>query len=46
MKTWGPKLAPLVGRPYELEDYRAAFATALNAGKSRAVKTIFKVNPR
>jgi len=46
MRTWGPKLAPLVGSPYELEEYRAAFAAALSAGRSRAVKTVFKINPR
>lgn len=45
MRTWGPELAPLVGTPYELTDYRAAFAAALNTGTSKAIKTVFAVNP-
>jgi threonine dehydrogenase-like Zn-dependent dehydrogenase len=44
VRDLGPKLAPLVGPPFELADYRAAFASALNTGKSRAVKTVFVLN--
>jgi threonine dehydrogenase-like Zn-dependent dehydrogenase len=45
MHEWEGKLAPLVGTPYELSDYRAAFAAASSTGTSRAVKTVFRVNP-
>lgn len=45
MRTWGPKLAPLVGTPYELADYRAAFAAALRTGTTQGVKTVFAINP-
>lgn len=44
METWGSKLAPLVGSPYDLADHRAAFASALNTGASHVVKTVFAVN--
>ena len=44
MRTWGPKLAPLVGPPYELTDYHAAFASAINTGQSRIVKTVFAID--
>ncbi len=45
MRTWGPELAAVVGAPYELTDYRAAFSAALNTGKSKTTKTVFAVNP-
>jgi threonine dehydrogenase-like Zn-dependent dehydrogenase len=45
MCDWGERLAPLVGRPYPLEDYRAAFAAALNTGTHQAVKTVFAIQP-
>ena len=41
MGTWGSTLAGLVGPPHRLEDYRRAFASALNTGRSRVVKTVF-----
>jgi threonine dehydrogenase-like Zn-dependent dehydrogenase len=41
MRDWGPKLAPLVGPPHELADYRAAFASAIDTGASRVIKTVF-----
>jgi threonine dehydrogenase-like Zn-dependent dehydrogenase len=44
MSTWGPNLARLVGPPFALTDFRAAFASALNTGQSRTVKTVFSVN--
>jgi threonine dehydrogenase-like Zn-dependent dehydrogenase len=44
MRSWASKLIPLVGEPFDLADYRAAFAAALNTGKSKAVKTVFAVN--
>ncbi len=44
MRTWGPRLAPLVGSPFRLSEYRAAFATALTVGRSRAVKTVFAIH--
>jgi L-iditol 2-dehydrogenase len=42
-QQWAPKLAPLVGNPYSLEDYRAAFAAALNTKQSGAIKTVFGI---
>jgi len=44
MSTWGPNLAKLVGPPFALANFRAAFASALNTGRSRTVKTVFAVN--
>jgi threonine dehydrogenase-like Zn-dependent dehydrogenase len=44
MRTWGPKLAALVGPPHDLADYRAAFASALNTGPSGVIKTVFAVD--
>ncbi len=41
IRTWGMRLSPLVGRPFDLKDYRAAFACALNTGRSGVVKTVF-----
>lgn len=43
MRTWGTKLAPLVGKPFALEDYREAFASALNAGRRAVIKTVFAI---
>lgn len=43
MRTWGPRLAALVGSPYELRDHRAAFASALHTGSSGVVKTVFAI---
>jgi threonine dehydrogenase-like Zn-dependent dehydrogenase len=39
----GARLRPLVGEPFELRDYRRAVDTALHAGASRSVKTVFRV---
>ena len=44
MRTWGPRLARLVGPPHELADFRAALRSALSTGLSRVVKTTFVVN--
>ncbi len=44
IRDWGGKLAPLVGTPYPLKEYRAALASALNTGRSGVVKTVFAVN--
>ena len=43
LRQCGDKLARLVGDPFELADYRAAFASALFAGRSGAVKTVFRI---
>ena len=43
MRTWGPRLAALVGPSHALSDYRAALASAINTGKSRVVKTVFAI---
>ena len=43
MQTWGDRLAPMVGTPFALSDYRAALAAALNTGRSGAIKTVFKI---
>ena len=43
MKTCGEALARLVGKPFELEDHRAAFRSALNTGRSGTIKTVFKI---
>jgi len=41
MREWAPKLEPLVGAPYALADYQAAFASALRTGRSGVAKTVF-----
>jgi len=41
MTTWGPRLAPLVGHPFELADHRAALSSALRTGESKIIKTAF-----
>ncbi len=46
LREWAPKIAPLAGEPFKLADYRAAFAGALNTGRSKTVKTVFAVNER
>jgi threonine dehydrogenase-like Zn-dependent dehydrogenase len=43
MRTWGPRLAALVGPPHALSDHRAALASAINTGRSRVVKTVFAI---
>lgn len=43
-KTWGGKLATMVGKPYDLSDYRSAFRSALYTGESKAAKTIFQID--
>jgi hypothetical protein len=43
MRTWGPKLAPLTGTPYELADHRAAFRAALYTERAGIVKTTFAI---
>ncbi len=44
MREWGARLADLVGPPYDLRDYRAAIASALHAGRSGVVKTVFAID--
>jgi hypothetical protein len=44
MRTWGSRLAALVGPAHDLGDYRAAIASALNTGKSGVVKTVFAID--
>jgi len=44
MKTWGAKLGALVGAPFALNDFRAAFASALSTGQSRTVKTVLTIS--
>ncbi len=46
MRIWGSRLAPLTGTPFELADYRAALAAALDVGRSKAVKTVFAIHGR
>ena len=43
---WGEKLRPLVGKAYMLKDYREAIQAALQTGRSRAVKTVFRIGGR
>ena len=43
MKTMGDELAKLVSEPFDLANYRSAFESALNTGRSGAVKTIFRI---
>lgn len=43
IREWGPKLEKLVGEPHPLADYRAAFRSALETGRSGVVKTVFAV---
>jgi threonine dehydrogenase-like Zn-dependent dehydrogenase len=43
MRSWGPRLSPLVGEPFELKDYLSAIDCALNTGRSGVVKTVFAI---
>lgn len=43
MQVRNAQLGSLVGPPHPLEGYRRAFASALNTGRSRVVKTVFAV---
>lgn len=45
LATWGGRLTALVGRPYDLEDYRGALQSALFTGRSETVKTVFGFHP-
>lgn len=38
------KFGKLVGEPFCLEDFRAAFATAMSPGQCRAIKSVFAIN--
>lgn len=38
------RIAPLVGEPFTLADFRAAFASALNTSESGTVKTVFAID--
>lgn len=44
LDPWAGRLEPLVGDPFKLTDYRAAFRSALNTGASRVVKTVFAID--
>lgn len=44
-RQWQDRLKPLVGPPFALTDYRAAFAAALNTAASRVAKTVFAIQP-
>jgi threonine dehydrogenase-like Zn-dependent dehydrogenase len=46
MRTWSSRLTALVGTAYPLEQYREAFAAALSASRSGAVKTVFSLQRR
>lgn len=41
MADWQGKLTALLGKPFELDDFRAAFDAALNTGRSGVAKTSF-----
>jgi threonine dehydrogenase-like Zn-dependent dehydrogenase len=41
--AWAPKLRPLVGEPFALADFRAAFSSALHSGRGGAAKTVFGI---
>jgi threonine dehydrogenase-like Zn-dependent dehydrogenase len=43
IEEWSDRLTPLVGQPFDLEDYKSAFRTALFAGESGSVKTVFRI---
>jgi threonine dehydrogenase-like Zn-dependent dehydrogenase len=43
MRTWQDRLTKLIGPPFALDDYRSAFAAALNTGQSRFAKTVFGI---
>ncbi len=43
LSDWGDRLAPLVGEPFALGDYRRAFQAALFTGVSGAAKTVFRI---
>lgn len=40
MKEWAPRLEPLVGTPYPLTEYCAAFQSALHTGRHGIAKTV------
>lgn len=44
MRTHGRELSKLVGEPFELADFRTAFSSALNTGRSGSVKTVFRIH--
>lgn len=44
MGAWGKTLGRLVSPPFPLESYREAFASAINTGRSRSVKTVFAIH--
>jgi len=44
IRSWGSRLEKLVGAPYSLGDYRAAFRSAMDTGRSGVVKTVFAVH--
>lgn len=46
LRTWAPRLAPLVGARYRLAAYREAIASALDTGRSGVVKTVFDMTDR
>jgi threonine dehydrogenase-like Zn-dependent dehydrogenase len=44
LQTTGPDLEPLVGAPFALEDYRIALRNALFTGRSKTIKTVFRIS--
>ncbi|MCG3129601.1 MAG: D-arabitol-phosphate dehydrogenase [Phycisphaerae bacterium] len=42
-RTWGPRLTPMLSRPFELADYTAALGCAADTGRSGAAKTVFRI---
>jgi threonine dehydrogenase-like Zn-dependent dehydrogenase len=45
MGKWSDRLMPLVGKPFELNDYRAALSSAMMTGQSGVAKTVFAIDP-
>lgn len=41
---WSDRLIPLVGKPFPLRNWREAFQSALNTGRSGVAKTVFAPN--
>ncbi|RJP35751.1 MAG: alcohol dehydrogenase [Phycisphaerales bacterium] len=44
MAEWAPRLEGLVGEPFPLEQYPQALRCAMNTGRSRVIKTVFRID--
>jgi threonine dehydrogenase-like Zn-dependent dehydrogenase len=44
MREWADRLAGLLGRPFELADYRGAIRAALSSGQTGVAKTTFSIS--